>query len=415
MLALSSDDGQLPVPASSEGAVSTYQYQPVSRTSPATIPGGSPPGGRRRRPLRRALMVMLVVTVLIGVFVVGWGFRRYRQFDFVEVPGVQPVEEASQSANWLLVGTDSRAGVDPGSDEFLGDAEAIPGERADTIMVARVDSETGAVDLLSIPRDLWVPIVGDGEGRINGSFNGPGGRERLVVTVENYLGIHLNHYVEINFAGFQTMVDALDGVPIWFDAPTLDRGSGLNIVDAGCHLLNGPQALSFARARSVETFENGQWVADQTADLGRTGRQREFLSQVAASASSRVNLGGVLTMDRLSAAASDNLIVDDGADLSDLITLGRTFASADGENFTTHSLPVTDFVTSGGAQVLQLRVEAAQPTLDIFRNPGQGPPQTTELSGDQTVPTPKASPVTGLSADELASTAMPGVSRAECR
>ena len=64
--------------------------------------------------------------------------------------------------------------MDPNADDFLGDADAIPGQRADTIMVARVDSTTQSIDLLSVPRDLWVPIVGEGEGRINGAFERTG-------------------------------------------------------------------------------------------------------------------------------------------------------------------------------------------------------------------------------------------------
>jgi len=371
----------------------------------------SPPR-RRRSPALKAILFVLLAGVVAVVALVGWSFRRYRQFDFVEVPGIEsaPVDEP---ANWLLVGTDSREGVEPGADEFLGDADVIPGERADTIMVARVNPDTKAVELLSIPRDLWVPIVGAGENRINSAFSAAGGRERLVLTIENYLGIHINHYVEVNFAGFQQMVDALDGVPIWFDSPTRDSMSGLNIVDSGCHILNGPQALAYARARHIDRLIDGQWEPDGTADLGRTARQREFLSRVASSASSRVNVGGVLTMDRLVAAAADNLVVDNNAGLRDLAGLARTFAEAQGGQFTTHSLPVVDWVTPAGAQVLLLQADAAQPTLELFRSAGQEAPQS-ELSDDKTIPESRGGTVVVLPPDQMASTALPGVTREQC-
>ena len=367
---------------------------------------------RRRSPLLKVVIAVLVVGLLMIVAVIGWSFRRYQQFDFVEVPGIEsaPVD---QPANWLLVGTDSREGVEAGADAFLGDAEAIPGERADTIMVARVNPDTQAIDLLSVPRDLWVPIVGDGENRINSAFNGPGGRERLVLTIENYFGFHINHYVEVNFAGFQHMIDALDGVALWFDAPTRDAMSGLNITDAGCHLLNGPQALAYARSRAIERLVDGQWVADGTADIGRTARQREFLSQLASSASSQVGVGGVLTMDRLVAAAADNLVLDDSAGLRDLAELAQTFAGAEGGQIVTHSLPVSDWTTPAGAQVLLLNNEAAQPTLDLFRD-GLAVPQHEVLSGDQTIPESKGGVVTVLPPEEMASTALPGVTEVEC-
>lgn len=358
---------------------------------------------------------MLAVFVLLAAVIgAGWAYYRYRQFDFVEVPGLEVAASPSAPTNWLLVGTDSREGVDPESDDFLGDAEAIPGQRADTIMIARVDSGTQSIDLLSVPRDLWVPIVGDGEGRINGAFNGPGGRERLVVTVQNYLGVPINHYAEISFAGFQAMVEALDGVPVWFDAPMRDSKSGLNIIDAGCHLLNGPQALSFARARQAEVFQNGEWVPETTGDLGRMARQRQFLSNVAATASTKVNVGGLLTLDRLVGAAAETMVVANGAGVSDVTDLARTFAAAQGGRFNTHTLPVSDWVTPGGAWVLLLDEAAAQPTLDLFRDQGQVVADKQTLSGDQTIPEAKTGSVIGLSAEELASTAVPGVTQADC-
>ncbi len=369
---------------------------------------------RGRSPLGKALVVFVVFLVIAVTVAGAWAYRRYRQFEFVPVPGVESTAEASAPANWLLVGTDSREGVDPQSDDFLGDAEAVPGQRADTIMVARVDSQNQVIDLLSVPRDLWVPIVDGGEGRVNGAFNGPGGRERLVLTVENYLGLNINHYVEIDFAGFQSMVDALGGVPMWFDAPIRDVASGLNIVDAGCHLLNGPQALSFARARHAEIFQDGQWVREVTGDLGRTARQRQFLSNVAATASNKTNVGGLLTIDRLVAAAADHMVVAEGAGVSDVADLARTFAAADGGRFTTHTLPVTDWVTPGGAQVLLLDEAAAQPILDVFRTAGEPVPGNESVSGDQTVPQAKSGAVVGMSSEELASTAITGVSQAEC-
>ncbi len=368
----------------------------------------------RRSPARKALIVLSVVVLLAAAIGAGWAYYRYRQFDFVEVPGLEVPASSSAPTNWLLVGTDSREGVDPESDDFLGDAAAIPGQRADTIMVARVDSNTQSIDLLSVPRDLWVPIVGEGEGRINGAFNGPGGRERLVLTVQNYLGVPINHYAEINFSGFQAMVEALGGVPVWFDAPIRDSSSGLNIVDAGCHLLNGPQALSFARARQAEVYQNGQWVPEKTGDLGRTARQRQFLSNVATTASTKANVGGLLTLDRLVGAAAESMVVADGAGVSDVTDLARTFAAAKGGQLATHTLPVSDWVTPGGAQVLLLDEAAAQPTLELFRDQGEVVADNQTLSGDQTIPESKVGPVIGLSAEELASTAIPGVGQAEC-
>lgn len=383
--------------------------QPGSPTTPPPVRRH-----RRRRRSRAATALALVALGLVLLLLLGaaWGVRRYRQFDFVDIAGVEP--PASGPTNWLLVGLDSREGVeasDPNSGAFLG-ADVIAGARTDTMMVARVDPATSGVELLSIPRDLWVPIVGEGEnGRINGAFNGPGGRERLVATVESALQINIHHYAEVNFIGFQEMVEALGGVPLWFDNPMRDAATGLNVIDSGCHVLNGPQALAFARSRQAETLVDGEWQYDPTGDLGRTARQRYFLTQVAGVASDRLTPLGVVSIDRLVAASADSMVIEDGAGLGDLARLARTFAR--GGDVTAHSLPVSDLVTSGGAQVLELNEAEAQATLGLFRTPGEAPPEPV-LSGDQTVPELKIPESRNASSVDLTSTAIAGVTAEQC-
>jgi LCP family protein required for cell wall assembly len=307
-----------------------------------------------------------------------WGLQRFNDIQFLEVPTVEPAE-AGEPANWLLVGSDSREGIDPNDPNagaFLG--ETVEGKRTDTIIVARVDPEAQTIDLLSVPRDLWVPISGtDRNGRINSAFNGDGGEQRLVSTVEDALGIDINHYAEINFVGFQAVIDAVGGVPIWFDTPVRDPNSGLDVPTAGCHSLAGFEALAFARSRSLEYLDDGTWRPDPTGDLGRTARQQFLLSRLASTTSARLDLTDLGTVDRILRVGGQNLLIDDGAGAGDLFGLGRTFASVGGEGIRRHALPVEGFRTSGGASVLDLLEDEAQPTLDVFRGaglPAVGPP-----------------------------------------
>ncbi|MCP4221869.1 MAG: LytR family transcriptional regulator, partial [Actinomycetia bacterium] len=91
-----------------------------------------------------------------------WGLRRFQDISFLDVPGVEGASDG-QPVNWLLVGSDSREGIDPNDPNaavFIG--EEVAGKRTDTIMVARVDRSRQTIDLLSVPRDLWVPIAGTG-------------------------------------------------------------------------------------------------------------------------------------------------------------------------------------------------------------------------------------------------------------
>ncbi len=332
---------------------------------------------RRTWPQRILLTIGVLTTFAAIVAAVGtaWGLQRYSEIRFLAVPTVEPAEEGTPS-NWLLVGSDSREGIDPNDPNagaFLG--ETVTGKRTDTIIVARVDPEAQTIDLLSVPRDLWVPIAGTGEnGRVNAAFNGDGGEERLVSTVESALGIEINHYAEVNFVGFQQVIDAIGGVPIWFDTPVRDPSSGLDIQTAGCHALGGSEALAFARSRSLEYLDDGTWRSDPTGDLGRTARQQFLLGRLATTASSKLDLTDIGTVDRILRVGGQNLLIDDGAGAGDLFGLARTFSAVGGEGIRRHALPVAGFRTSGGASVLDLLEAEAQPILDIFR--GAVPPQT---------------------------------------
>jgi LCP family protein required for cell wall assembly len=148
----------------------------------------------------------------------------------------------------LIIGSDTRAFVDSAADEqHFGDAQGQSGQRSDTIMVAHVDPTTGTGMLVSFPRDLWVDIPGAGKSRINAAFNiGP---QRVIETIKQDFDVDINHYLEVNFAGFRDIVSALGSVPLFFPAPARDKKTGLNVPEAGCQNLNGEQAFAYVRSR----------------------------------------------------------------------------------------------------------------------------------------------------------------------
>lgn len=343
------------------------------RQAAATPPAGAPPGpgspSRRSWWQRFVLTSGVLATVLcvLSAGVVAWGWDKFSSITQIELALSAP--ETGEPRNWLLVGTDTREGIspdDPNAAVFLG--EEVAGKRTDTMMLARVDPRAGRIDLMSIPRDLWVPIPPDGEkGRINSAFNGEDGQQRLIDTIEGYFGLDVHHYAEVNFIGFRDLVNAVDGVPIWFDAPMRDPGSGLNIERAGCHVLDGFGALAFARGRQLEYFEDGRWRSDGTGDLGRMSRQQYFLRRVVDRTRSKMNVADLTTINRVLDVAGQNLVIDRSVGPMDLLSLGRNFASLQGDQIVGHALPVTSRTTSAGASVLDLQVAEAQPILDIFR------------------------------------------------
>lgn len=174
---------------------------------------------------------------------------------------------ASSGTNFLLVGSDSRAGLTEEQRKRLSTGD-IEGQRTDTIMLLHVPW-VGTPTLVSIPRDSWVPIPGHDPNKINAAF-ALGGPELLVSTVEQATGLHVDHYVEIGFAGIANTTDALGGVRLCPARNYRDVKSGLKI-KKGCQLVNGRTALAYVRMR----------YADPKGDLGRVERQQEFISAVA--------------------------------------------------------------------------------------------------------------------------------------
>ena len=135
--------------------------------------------------------------------------------------------------NWLIVGSDSRADLTAAAAARRWPPADAAGSRTDTIMIVHTGSKK--TTLLSLPRDTYVPIDGHGRNKLNAAF-AFGGASLLVQTVEEVTGLHIDHYAEIGFGGFASMVDAVGGVRICVDQAINDGNAGLNI-KAGCQKL----------------------------------------------------------------------------------------------------------------------------------------------------------------------------------
>ncbi|MHB1139057.1 MAG: LCP family protein, partial [Microthrixaceae bacterium] len=211
----------------------------------------------RRLLVGGAVIVLAVALVLGGGAAWGlWSFNKITRVDL----DLEQVEATTEPINVLVVGSDSRADITedaPGADGMLGD-DAPTGQRSDSLMIARIDPTSDRIDLLSVPRDLWVTIPGkEGEHRINTAYQQSA--QTVVDTVQSVLGIPVNHFVEVDFSGFQSLVEALGGVPMYFDHPVRDENSGLDVAAKGCRLLDGFQGLAFARARHLEWHNGSRW------------------------------------------------------------------------------------------------------------------------------------------------------------
>ena len=248
-------------------------------------------------------------------------------------------------------------------------------------MVLRVDPEEKQAQILSFPRDLWIPIADTGtKARINSAH--ARGEQVLIDTIQDNFGITINHYVEIDFVGFEKLVDAVGGVPMWFDAPVRDKHTGLSVPNAECQVLNGEQARKFVRSRYLEyKGDDGDWHRDGTADLGRITRQQIFIRSAVSKAVGE-GLTNLSTLNDLVSAAVDNVRLDAHLDAGDLVDLGRQFASFNSKELVGYSIPSESYKTSAGAAVQLPLMRQAEPVLNIFRGlpPGTISPQSIDLT-----------------------------------
>jgi LCP family protein required for cell wall assembly len=274
----------------------------------------------------------------------------------------EPSGGSDQPQNILIVGTDSGEGLDP-NDPIL---EGRPGGiRSDTIMVLRIDPQSAKASLLSLPRDLYVAIAGTrGSDRINAAIQA--GPQTLIETIKQDFAIPINHYVELNFLAFRTMVQAMDGVPIYFPNPARDSKSGLDVPEAGCVTLDPVQALAFARSRAYEEQVNGRWQTDPTGDLGRISRQQLFIRRVIARSIEKGARNPAVLNDLISAAVT-NVHLDPTFTAADLLDLGSRFKDFNPDNLDTYSVPASPTVVHGGA-VLKVDPIRAEPIFRMFRD-----------------------------------------------
>jgi LCP family protein required for cell wall assembly len=215
--------------------------------------------------------------------------------------------------------------------------------------------------LLSLPRDLWVEIPGNGSGKINGAYS-LGGASLLVETVRGVTGLDINHYVEVDFAGFQAIVDQLGGVEIEFDNPARDVKSGLD-VSAGLQVLDGDEALAYARSRSYQELQDERWVSVDADDFGRTNRQQALIVAILERMkrpSSITEAGSIV------GSFSQHVTMDAALANSSLIELAFGMRGIRGSNIESITLPgVTDTVSSQSVVVPD--EPEASAVLEAFR------------------------------------------------
>ncbi|PFG32497.1 LCP family protein [Sanguibacter antarcticus] len=295
--------------------------------SPGGRPPGSPPststdpgqGGIKpewRRIISIGLVLLLVLVIAWPVGLLLWANGKIAHTDALSGAS------ATDGTTYLLAGSDSRA------DGAIGE-DGTEGARTDTIMLLHVP-DSGPTALISIPRDTYAEIPGNGANKLNSSFAW-GGAPLLVKTVEGLSGLTVDHYVEVGFSGVEQIVDAVGGVELCLDYEVHDVNSGLNWTP-GCHLSDGETALEFSRMR----------YSDPEGDIGRGERQRQVIGAVSSTLQDKSLLFQPGKQTDLIGSALGVVTVDNDTNILELARLALAFRAANGTDGITGTPPISD-------------------------------------------------------------------------
>lgn len=282
---------------------------------------------QRRRPGRRRPILIVAAVVLVALVVgLAWAYRNLEgnidKVDLTDALGThRPTAEVEGPLNILVMGSDTRQGI--GTTEY-GTDTVEGGAHSDTNMLVHLSADRERALVVSIPRDSMVssPVdcndvnatVADGVLRQwNHNFN-QGGAPCVIRTLEGNTGVRVDHFVVVDFRGFQQMVDALGGIEVCVAEDINDRDAHLELA-AGRHTLDGRQALGYVRLR--KTVGDG-------SDLGRIERQQAFMSSVAQKATSTSLL---LRPDRLYSfldAATESITTDSELSTTELAKIANS-------------------------------------------------------------------------------------------
>ena len=251
-------------------------------------------------------------------------------------------EKKSTAMNYLLVGSDTREGLSKEELKALrvGSVATAAGKRSDTMLLVHISKARDKAVMISIPRDTFalipehtsksgklIPAV---YSKINSSFNW-GGAPLLIQTIEEMTELKIDHYIEINFAGFARIVDSIGGVEVCTKKNINDPKSHL-ILEAGVHTLNGIESLKYVRTREF----------DGLGDLGRMQRQQAFMSAVLRKATSAGVLLNPVTMASFINSSLSAVTTDSELKNSELIALAKQMKSLSTSSVRTLTVPLSN-------------------------------------------------------------------------
>lgn len=252
-------------------------------------------------------------------------------------------EKVNSALNYLVVGSDNREGLTKEQLKKLrvGGVKVAAGGRSDTMLLVHISKDRDAAYIVSLPRDTLVTIPEhlsqDGKsqiparpGKLNAAF-AFGGAPLLIRTIEEKTTLKIDHYVEVSFAGFVGVVDALGGIEVCTKVDIDDPKSHL-VLSAGTHTLDGVESLKYVRTRDF----------DGRGDIGRMERQQQFVSAIIRKASSSGTLLNPIKLANFYKATISTVKMDEGVNKNDLLTLAKQMRNLSSGNVRTLTVPLSN-------------------------------------------------------------------------
>lgn len=299
-------------------------------------------------------------------------------------------EKASSAVNYLVVGSDTREGLTAAELKLLrvGSVKSAAGARSDTMMLVHISKSRDNAVIISLPRDSLVTIpahtsqdgksqVAEMQGKLNSAFAW-GGAPLLIQTLEAKMNLRIDHYVEVNFAGFKNVVDALGGIQVCTKKDINDPKSHL-VLSAGIHTLDGIESLKYVRTRDF----------DGMGDLGRMQRQQQFVSAIFRKATSSGTLLNPFKVKNLISATFKTVKTDETLNQGDIVTLAKQIRNLTPGKMRTLTVPLgnSNGYVAGLGSVVIWDENLAPELFDRLRND--------KPVVDLVTPTPSATPVKG--------------------
>jgi LCP family protein required for cell wall assembly len=299
-------------------------------------------------------------------------------------------EKASSAVNYLVVGSDTREGLTAAELKLLrvGSVKSAAGARSDTMMLVHISKSRDNAVIISLPRDSLVTIpahtsqdgksqVAEMQGKLNSAFAW-GGAPLLIQTLEAKMNLRIDHYVEVNFAGFKNVVDALGGIQVCTKKDINDPKSHL-VLSAGIHTLDGIESLKYVRTRDF----------DGMGDLGRMQRQQQFVSAIFRKATSSGTLLNPFKVKNLISATFKTVKTDETLNQGDIVTLAKQIRNLTPGKMRTMTVPLgnSNGYVAGLGSVVIWDENLAPELFDRLRND--------KPVVDLVTPTPSATPVKG--------------------